>query len=139
MTERKANFTGVHLFVRDMSATASFYRLIGLSVSGDEEFSRATADGGPDLVFGSHALTLRYDPGFQPAAGSACALQFSLASRQAVDDLYHELVGAGHKSHLAPFDAFWGSRYAEVTDPDGVIVGFQSPRDPARNTDPPNP
>jgi catechol 2,3-dioxygenase-like lactoylglutathione lyase family enzyme len=138
MTEHQTPiFTGVHLFVRDMAATAAFYRAIGLTVEGDEHFARATGPGGPALVFGSHALTRGYDPSFVPSAGSACALQMALGSREAVDRLHAHLVGAGHRSHLAPFDAFWGSRYAEVLDPDGVVVGFQSPRDPALGGPPP--
>jgi uncharacterized glyoxalase superfamily protein PhnB len=36
-------------------------------------------------------------------------------------------VAAGHRSHLAPFDAFWGARYAVVLDPDGNRVGISSP------------
>lgn len=124
MGETTATFTGVHLFVRDMAVTTAFYRAIGLTVDGDHEFARATVPNGPHLVFGSHDLTLRYDPGFRPASGSACALQFTVPSRAAVDSLHAKLVRAGHPSHLAPFDAFWGSRYAEVKDPDGVIVGF---------------
>ncbi len=139
MSDAAATFTGVHLFVRDMAATVAFYRAVGLTVDEHDELSRATVEGGPELVFGSYELTLRYDPAFEPSTGSAVALQVALGSRDAVDAMHARLTAAGHESHLAPFDAFWGSRYAEVLDPDGVIVGFQSPRDPARNTDPPNP
>ena len=32
------------------------------------------------------------------------------------------LVAAGHRSHRAPWDAFWGQRYATVLDPDGNAV-----------------
>jgi len=33
---------------------------------------------------------------------------------------HSKLVGAGRQSHVAPFDAFWGQRYATVLDPDGI-------------------
>ena len=59
------------------------------------------------------------------------------ASREAVDDLYNDLLAAGYTGHQAPFDAFWGSRYAVVNDPDGNLVGFPSPRDPGRGGPPP--
>jgi uncharacterized glyoxalase superfamily protein PhnB len=52
------------------------------------------------------------------------ALQFDLASRAEVDEMHARLTGAGHASHLAPIDAFWGARYCEVSDPDGNVVGF---------------
>jgi uncharacterized glyoxalase superfamily protein PhnB len=40
--------------------------------------------------------------------------------------MYAVLTAAGYHGHLAPVDAFWGNRYAEVDDPDGTIVGFHS-------------
>lgn len=64
----------------------------------------------------------------------ASALQFLLESREAVDRVYGVLTDAGYHGHLAPIDAFWGGRYAEVDDPDGTIVGFHSPRDARRET-----
>jgi uncharacterized glyoxalase superfamily protein PhnB len=33
--------------------------------------------------------------------------------------VYAELIGAGYTGHKAPWDAFWGTRYAIVKDPDG--------------------
>jgi hypothetical protein len=48
-------------------------------------------------------------------------------------------MSAGYAGQQAPFDAFFGARYAIVTDPDGNAVGIMSPRDPARQSpvDPP--
>ena len=37
----------------------------------------------------------------------------------------------------APYDAFWGGRFAIVEDPDGNPVGLMSPNDPAMRTAPP--
>ena len=39
-----------------------------------------------------------------------------------VDRVFAELTSAGYESHLAPWDAFWGQRYAVVVDPDGHHV-----------------
>jgi len=39
-----------------------------------------------------------------------------------VDALHDLLVPLGQGSHLAPFDAFWGQRYASVLDPDSSPV-----------------
>jgi uncharacterized glyoxalase superfamily protein PhnB len=41
-----------------------------------------------------------------------------------VDSLYAELTGAGYEGHLAPWDAFWGQRYAVLRDPDGNDVAL---------------
>ena len=44
--------------------------------------------------------------------------------------MHAELSELGAGSHLAPFDAFWGQRYATVLDPDGIRVGLDAARSP---------
>ena len=39
-----------------------------------------------------------------------------------MDATYARLVEAGYEGKKAPFDAFWGQRYANVVDPDGNVV-----------------
>ncbi len=138
MSDEKPVFGGVHIFFRDMAATRDFYGRLGLELERGEHFARAMLPNGQSFEFGSAALSKGYDPGWrEPSGASANALQFRLSSRQAVDDLYAELTGAGYHGALAPFDAYWGSRYAEVDDPNGNIVGLQSPRDPEKVSPPP--
>ena len=43
---------------------------------------------------------------------------------------YDELTSAGYLGLAAPYDAFWGARYAIVEDPNGIAVGLMSPIDP---------
>ncbi|MEX2246275.1 MAG: VOC family protein [Dehalococcoidia bacterium] len=137
MAEQLA-FTGLYLFVRDMEATLAFYRRLGLNVeSVGGNFARAALPGGGSIEFGTAELTRSYDPGWrEPNGPSTNTLNFSLASREAVDDVYDDLTAAGYRGHLAPIDAFWGSRYAIVDDPDGNIVGLHSPRDPDKSRPP---
>lgn len=52
---------------------------------------------------------------------------FNLPSRTDVDTTYADLTGAGYAGLQAPYNAFWGSRYAVVDDPDGIAVGLMSP------------
>ena len=129
----------MHLFVRDVQASVAFYRRVGLEFPfADEHFAQAADDSGTALAIGSYDSTRAYDPGFRDPAGSgSVALQLSLPSREAVDRLHAELTAEGVPSHLAPFDAFWGSRYMEVLDPDGNVVGFHSPRDEGMISAPP--
>jgi uncharacterized glyoxalase superfamily protein PhnB len=101
-----------------------------------KHFARASSERAA-LEIGSYELTRGYDPGFEPAAGGSTALQIGVGSREEVDTVHGRLVEAGHPSQLAPIDAFWGARYAEVRDPDGNVVGFQSPVDDARRSRPP--
>jgi uncharacterized glyoxalase superfamily protein PhnB len=131
-------FIGVHLTVRDMDAAVAFYRLLGLSVPepvGGGVHTEIDLGHGVHLALSTVALTRSYDPGWRaPSLPPASALQFQVPSRDAVDVLYAELTGAGHHGHLAPVDAFWGNRYAEVDDPDGNIVGIRSVTDPSTRT-----
>ena len=138
----KPTFTGLHVFVRDLKASLDFYRRLGISFPEGAEKGvhvLVTLDGGAELAFGTLALTRGYDPAFEePRGGSPNSLQFSLPTRADVDRIYGELTAAGHKGHLAPHDAFWGSRYAVVNDPDGNVIGFQSPQDESKRSRGPN-
>lgn len=128
---------GIHLFVRDVSATVAFYRRAGLEFESVSEHFARVESARAALEIGSYELTRGYDPGFREPTGSATALQIGLASREAVDAMYADLTSAGYPGHLPPFDAFWGARYAEVRDPDGNLVGFQSPIDMSMKRPPP--
>jgi uncharacterized glyoxalase superfamily protein PhnB len=44
-----------------------------------------------------------------------------------VDATYERLVSLGYDGHKAPWDAFWGMRYAVVDDPDGAPVDLFAP------------
>jgi uncharacterized glyoxalase superfamily protein PhnB len=66
-------------------------------------------------------------------------LGFAVESRQTVDRVYADLTTAGYRAHQAPYDAFWGARYAIVDDPDGNPVGIMSPIAAERKTWPPQP
>ncbi len=60
---------------------------------------------------------------FRGATGGGAVLGVSVASRDKVDEVYAGLVDAGYPGRQPPYDAFWGSRYAIVEDPDGNPVG----------------
>lgn len=66
-------------------------------------------------------------------------LGFHVDERENVDRLYEELTSAGYTSQQRPYDAFWGSRYAVVLDPDDNAVGLMSPRDDSKRTPSPPP
>jgi uncharacterized glyoxalase superfamily protein PhnB len=39
-----------------------------------------------------------------------------------VDELYGRVTSAGFEGEKEPWDAFWGQRYAQLKDPNGVPV-----------------
>ena len=121
----------IELVVSDMAATLAFYRLLGLEFPPD-------ADGQPhvDTAFGD-GLRLAFDtvntvrsidPQWSPPnGGHRVALAFSCDSPEEVDAAWDEITGAGYTGHLAPWDAFWGMRYAVVHDPDGTPIDLFCP------------
>ncbi|HZT67388.1 MAG TPA: VOC family protein [Acidimicrobiales bacterium] len=127
-----------NLVVTDMEATVAFYRRLGLSIPDtDPEWQphhrNAQNPGGIDLDFDSVSFARHWDKGWRGGMG---VLGFKVDSRERVDEIYADLTGAGYAGQQAPYDAFWGARYAVVQDPDGNPVGIMSPIDPERRGDP---
>jgi uncharacterized glyoxalase superfamily protein PhnB len=82
---------------------------------------------GVRVEFDSVAFAKEWNPGLdETKLGSAAILFFHVPSRHEVDRVYARVLAAGHRSHKAPEDAFWGARYAIVEDPDGNSVGIMS-------------
>jgi uncharacterized glyoxalase superfamily protein PhnB len=118
------------LVVADMSATLAFYRRLGLDLpagADTEDHVEVTAAGGLRLMFDTVDLVRSFSEWEPPSGGHRVALAFLCASPTEVDATHDDLVAAGHRSHLAPFDAFWGQRYATVLDPDGNPVDLFAP------------
>ena len=147
MTPPRARFGGIDIIASDMDKSVAFYRELGLDIPDDKIWSRDDGMHHVDLHFDgdigfdidSAKMTTAYDPAWALSAikGAACVLIFRADTREDVDALYQHMMELGYESHLAPFDAFWGARYAIVADPDGNDIGLMSPIDEARRTWPP--
>lgn len=148
MTDRKLHFDQLNLVAGDMDATIAFYRRLGLEIpeesiwrteSGAHHLNGIPSPGGVGIDFDSDALASAYNESHDPSSDfSRTSLGFRVGTRQDVDELHAELVAAGYESRQEPFDAFWGSRYAVIADPDGRSVGLMSPRDPDLGGEPPD-
>jgi uncharacterized glyoxalase superfamily protein PhnB len=115
----------IGIVVRDMAAALRFYRLLGLDVPPDQDTEphvEVVLPGGFRIAWDSLEMIKGIDPGWLEPAGQRMTLAFKCASPAAVDDLYERVVQSGYRSHKAPWDAFWGQRYAVVVDPDGNLV-----------------
>lgn len=128
----------LNLVVSDMAATVAFYRRLGLTVPDtDPTFQAhhrtAQVEGGIDLDFDSVDFARHWDQGWGDGMG---VLGFRVDSRDRVDEVYTDLTSAGYRGQQAPYDAFWGARYAIVEDPDGNAVGIMSPMNPGQRTEP---
>jgi catechol 2,3-dioxygenase-like lactoylglutathione lyase family enzyme len=140
MPERPA-LDQVNLVSADVEASVAFYRLLGLEIPDADpdwqgRFRSATTTDGISLDIHSEAFTRQWDAGWR---GGSAVIGFGVPTREAVDELYAVLTGAGYRSQAAPHDAFWGARYAIVEDPDDNPVGIMSPQDADRRSAPPAP
>jgi uncharacterized glyoxalase superfamily protein PhnB len=59
--------------------------------------------------------------------GQRIGLAFKCDSPAEVDAAYARITAAGYTGRKAPWDAFWGQRYAVVEDPDGNGVDLFAP------------
>ncbi len=133
----------VNLVVRDMPAMVVFYRRLGVGIDdppapwAPHHRTASTAEGF-DLELDSQAFAATWNEGWR-RDDAGPVIGFRLPTRDGVDQTYADLTGAGYRGQQAPYDAFWGARFAVVEDPDGNSVGLMSPVDPARRTPPPPP
>jgi catechol 2,3-dioxygenase-like lactoylglutathione lyase family enzyme len=135
----------LNLIVRDVHASRAFYSHLGLDFAdgGDpvwdaHHVSARHGAGAPlDFDLDSTSFAGQWDEGWP--GGTGIVFGFKVESRQEVDDLVAALTAQGVPVQQAPYDAFWGARYAVVSDPDGNGVGIMSPPEDAFRSDPPAP
>jgi uncharacterized glyoxalase superfamily protein PhnB len=76
----------------------------------------------------TESVVKTFDPEWsRPSGGHAVGGAFKCDSPEEVDRVYGELLGAGGSPHKEPWDAFWGQRYAQLTDPDGTVIDLFAP------------
>jgi catechol 2,3-dioxygenase-like lactoylglutathione lyase family enzyme len=130
----------INIVVEDVAATVAFYELLGFAVPGfdsawDAEHRTVTTPEGCDIDIDSVGFA-RWWGGIE---GPGVVVNVRCATRPEVDERYAALVAAGHTGLKAPWDAFWGARYAVVRDPGGNAIGLMSPADPAFRSEGPEP
>lgn len=132
----------INVVVRDMEAMAAFYGRLGLPLHrGPEEWAphhrNTGGEGGLDLDLDSAEFASVWNRGWP--GGTGIVLGFRVQEREQVDRLYEELTAEGYAGQQPPYDAFWGSRFAVLADPDGNSAALMSPPDPSRRTPTPAP
>ncbi|MGH8875257.1 MAG: VOC family protein [Acidimicrobiia bacterium] len=121
----------VGLVVSDMAASLAFYRRLGLEIPAEadgEGHVEVTLAGGLRLAWDTIEVMHSFDPSWEPPSGGhRIGLAFLCEGPGGVEATYRELVAAGYRGHLEPWDAFWGQRYAVVEDPDGNHIDLFAP------------
>jgi len=121
----------VGVVVADMAATLQFYRMVGLEIPDSQDKDahvEVELRGGMRLMFDTEELLTSINPDWSAGDGPGrISLAFLCDGPDDVDHAHHQVVDAGYASVKAPFDAFWGQRYATVLDPDGNSVDLFAP------------
>jgi catechol 2,3-dioxygenase-like lactoylglutathione lyase family enzyme len=140
----------INIVSANPDASIAFYRRLGVEIAEDGVWrtpsgihhvnaARHDARSTMQLDIDSIAFARLWNTGWQRVADlrGRVVVGFSLRSRAAVDAVYADMTGAGHTGLHAPYDAFWGARYAVIEDPDGIAVGLMSPTSAKRKSAPP--
>lgn len=119
----------IGLVASDIKATLAFYRLLGLDFPTEDDgpYVEVATRGGLRISINDLTMIKSMEPDWIQPVGQRIGLAFLCDGPAGVDAKYAEMLSAGHPSHKAPWDAFWGQRYAQVVDPDGNIVDLFAP------------
>lgn len=145
MSQSKAAVNQINIVAKNFDATLKFYRMLGLEIPEPLDqppgalHAPARMENGVLLEIDNEYLASIYNAGVRSKEGGAARtiIGITLGSREQVDITYANLVAAGYGGRQPPYDAFWGSRYAVVADPEGNDVGLMSPSDETYRSWPP--
>ena len=109
--------------------TIAFYSKLGLEFEsfGEGDHFEAKTSSGVRIMVDSVNLVRKLRPSWKSSEQGKVALAFLCETPQEVDEHYQTLVSSGSHGECAPWDAFWGQRYASILDPDGNCVDLFCP------------
>jgi catechol 2,3-dioxygenase-like lactoylglutathione lyase family enzyme len=112
------------IVVTDMARSIRFYRLLGLEVpeTPGEGHVDTFLPNGVRFMLDTEDTVRSFRPDWSRTTGNQLGLALECASPAEVDELYVRVTAAGFHGEKEPWDAFWGQRYAQLQDPDGVPV-----------------
>ncbi|WP_425145659.1 VOC family protein [Deinococcus sp.] len=117
--------------VADLPRSLHFYRTLGLPIpegahlnaAGAAEDHAEVSVNGLRIAWETEALIRQVRPGWTPPTREGrLNVAFDAGTPAEVDAACERLKAAGFIVSAAPYDAFWGQRYATAQDPDGNSV-----------------
>ncbi|MDX6450231.1 MAG: hypothetical protein QOH16_280 [Gaiellaceae bacterium] len=119
-----ASLNAIGIVVSDMERSIRFYRLLGLDVpeTPNEGHIDTFLPNGVRFMLDGEDVVKSFRPDWTRATGNQLSLAFECSSPTEVDEVYARVIEAGFDGETEPWDAFWGQRYAQLADPDGVPV-----------------
>jgi uncharacterized glyoxalase superfamily protein PhnB len=117
------------IICEDIGASLAFYRTLGLDTptAWEGPYVEMTLEGGLRLSWNALEMVKEHDPNWEQPVGQRLGMAFLCDSVADVDVRFERITQAGYTGYTPPFDAFWGQRYATVTDPDGNNVDLFAP------------
>jgi uncharacterized glyoxalase superfamily protein PhnB len=124
-----ANLNATGIVVSDLERSIRFYRLLGLDVpeTPGEGHVDTVLPSGVRFMLDTEEVVKSFRPDWTRATGNQLSLAFECDNPAHVNELYARAVEAGFQGEKEPWDAFWGQRYAQLADPDGVPVDLYAP------------
>jgi uncharacterized glyoxalase superfamily protein PhnB len=122
-----AELNAIGIVAADLARSIAFYRLLGVDFPEEEGHIEARLPSGVCLMLDSEEVVRSFRPDWTRETGNQLGLAFECDSPANVDEVYTRVTGAGFHGEKEPFDAFWGQRYAQLRDPDGVPVDLYAP------------
>ncbi len=119
-----AQLNAIGIVVSDMARSISFYRLLGLDMpeTPEEDHVETSLPNGVRLMLDAEEMVKGFRPDWTREPGNQVALAFECESPAQVDELHAKATAAGFHGEKEPWDAFWGQRYGQLQDPDGVPI-----------------
>lgn len=115
----------VGIAVEHMPRALAFYRMLGLEIPPEmdaEDHVEFVTEGGFRLAWDTVELIESFSGTWTKPVGHRMGLAFVCDTPADVDALYAQAIERGVTGLKAPWDAFWGQRYATLQDPDGNPV-----------------
>ena len=114
----------IGIVVSDMARSIRFYRLLGIDVpeTPDEGHLDSFLPNGVRFMLDQEEEVRSFRPDWTRETGNQLSLAFQCESAAEVDETYARVTEAGFDGEKEPWDAFWGQRYAQLQDPDGVPI-----------------
>ncbi|GAA3871300.1 VOC family protein [Celeribacter arenosi] len=116
----------------DIERSIAFYALLGFDFDGegafksDEHVEPVRVTGEPRLMIDAAELMEKLT-GERPHAPNHSVFAMLCDTPAEVDRVVRDVSAQGHAVLTAPWDAFWGQRYATVADPDGYRIDLFAP------------
>ena len=114
----------IGIVVSEMEQSIRFYRSLGLDVpeTPGEGHVDTFLPNGVRFMLDTEETVRSFRPDWSRQTGNQLGLALECASPAEVDEVFARVTGAGFHGEKEPWDAFWGQRYAQLQDPNGVPV-----------------